>query len=103
MDRGDDGSPPGLPQLESALHVGGKKDILYSHLLGAVFGDDRRKPFKNLLQASGKVRRAVGKDGTVVHMNKPVALLFHDTVAGDARTGVDAEDPHQKPHPPPFF
>jgi len=91
-DTGHHGSPPGLPQFQSALDIVGKKDILHRHGIRGMTVDDRGDPAKNMFKAAGKVGGRIGPDPPVIQMEEPVPFLADKAIPGDARAWIDTED-----------
>ena len=81
---GNDGRSPCLSQLQGTLDIGGEKNILYGDRIRPVAVNDCTEIIKDLFEPSREISSLIGEDGAIVHMNKAVAILANDAVAGDA-------------------
>lgn len=96
VDRGYNRCSASLAQLESTLDIGREKYVFNGNLIRLVLENNLAQAVKYPLQPSGEIVGAVGKNGTVVNMDKSVTGLVNDAVTGNPRAGVNAENSHLK-------
>ena len=92
---GTDCGAAGLAQQQRGFGIDVDEDLLDRRALGVIAGDDFLQAFEQDLQALGQFALAAA-DAAAGDIGQFLAALFDDPEAGDAQSGVDAEDAERR-------
>ena len=86
--------PAGFRHGDGGGAVGGEKELLHRHGVGAVLLQQHPHIVVQLAQACLQRQLGRGGDGAVLHQRKPNVIVIHQAHAHNGIAGIDAHDAH---------